>query len=427
MPSLGSVHLSVISGLKRSYGDPLQPVRLSPDSGAIFLFGIGQTENRIVCGVIAGFTVLFLVCFRVDVFRRAWLKGAFVLVFLLGLTWTFGFLYLNKESVAMAYIFAALNSLQGFFIFLFHCVQNEKVRKEYRKFIRRHSWLPKCLRCSKLGGGASSSTGSSGMAKERRAGLYGGSNGNQSGGTNSHSTDNSVLSPHGTSVGTNSIVISNNLNNARHTALVQILSRTDLNNASTTMTNHNRLHNVCSATGTPELHQRKSCMQNPCAHIYFGQHGCYSVSPGSGYSYKPFPDTEPNTATLPYIRNLYKNSTNNPNIPKSVSTWGPLHKPLHWKNISFKSCSRDSGHGGSEQEESPRSHMVVTDPGHHLACTTKIRAIRLRYTRIFLNTACGTSSTHNLDTCPYPKPCTVPQEKKHRRIEAQPLGPSHLY
>lgn len=29
----------------------------------------------------------------------------------------------------MAYVFAALNSLQGCFIFVFHCVQNEKVSK----------------------------------------------------------------------------------------------------------------------------------------------------------------------------------------------------------------------------------------------------------------------------------------------------------
>ncbi|XP_045481272.1 latrophilin Cirl isoform X5 [Harmonia axyridis] len=123
-----------------------------------------------------------------------WLKGAIILVFLLGLTWTFGFLYVNKESVAVAYVFATLNSLQGFFIFLFHCVQNEKVRKEYRKFIRRHSWLPKCLRCSKSGAGASSSSGSSGLAKERRTSLYAGSNGNPSG-SHSHSTD----SPHGAS------------------------------------------------------------------------------------------------------------------------------------------------------------------------------------------------------------------------------------
>lgn len=40
----------------------------------------------------------------------------------------------------------------------------------------------------------------------------------------------------------------------------------------------------------------------------------------------------PNTSTLPYTRNLSKNNlANNPNLPKSVSTWGPLHKPLHWK------------------------------------------------------------------------------------------------
>ncbi|XP_069693685.1 latrophilin Cirl isoform X9 [Periplaneta americana] len=117
----------------------------------------------------------------------AWLRGAIVLVFLLGLTWTFGLLYLNEESVIMAYIFTVLNSLQGLFIFVFHCVQNEKVRKEYRKFIRRHSWLPKCLRCSKHSNG-----------KERRSSLYAGSNGNPSA-PNSHSTDSSALSPHGTS------------------------------------------------------------------------------------------------------------------------------------------------------------------------------------------------------------------------------------
>lgn len=58
---------------------------------------------------------------------RTWLRGAFILVFLLGLTWTFGLLYLNKESVTMAYIFTTLNSLQGLFIFVFHCIQNEKV------------------------------------------------------------------------------------------------------------------------------------------------------------------------------------------------------------------------------------------------------------------------------------------------------------
>lgn len=123
-----------------------------------------------------------------------------------------------------------------------------QVRKEYRKFIRKHSWLPKCLRCSKLGGGAGSSSGSSGAGKERRTSLYAGSNSNPSG-PNSHSTDNSVLSPHAASVGTNNIVIANNLNNARPTALVQVLTRTDLNNASTTTTNHNRLHNV-SQQGT---------------------------------------------------------------------------------------------------------------------------------------------------------------------------------
>lgn len=131
---------------------------------------------------------------------RAWLRGAVVLVFLLGLTWTFGLLYLNKESVIMAYIFTALNSSQGLFIFVFHCVQNDKVQKEYRKFLRRHIWLSKCFGCQEGGSGVGGSTGES---KERRTSLYTGSHGNaqstESTSASSAAAGTAVPTPHGTS------------------------------------------------------------------------------------------------------------------------------------------------------------------------------------------------------------------------------------
>lgn len=60
-------------------------------------------------------------------FYRVWLRSSLVLMFLLGLTWTFGLLYLNQETTVMAYIFTIFNSLQGLFIFIFHCLQNEMV------------------------------------------------------------------------------------------------------------------------------------------------------------------------------------------------------------------------------------------------------------------------------------------------------------
>lgn len=130
---------------------------------------------------------------------RAWLRGAIVLVFLLGLTWTFGLLYLNQESVVMAYIFTILNSLQGLFIFVFHCVQNEKVRKEYRKFVRRHSWLPKCLRCSKtVAGSSGGSSGTSGGAGGANGGKDFASH-NTSSNPSAPTTDSSGLSPHAAS------------------------------------------------------------------------------------------------------------------------------------------------------------------------------------------------------------------------------------
>ena len=56
-----------------------------------------------------------------------WLKGASVLVVLLGLTWLFGLFYVDSELIFMAYIFTLLNSLQGLFIFVFHCLMSDKV------------------------------------------------------------------------------------------------------------------------------------------------------------------------------------------------------------------------------------------------------------------------------------------------------------
>jgi hypothetical protein len=68
---------------------------------------------------------------RLHVFSacRSWVKGAVVLEVLLGLTWVFGLSFVNADTVAFAYIFTILNTLQGTFIFIFHCLMNEKVCK----------------------------------------------------------------------------------------------------------------------------------------------------------------------------------------------------------------------------------------------------------------------------------------------------------
>ncbi|XP_070602321.1 adhesion G protein-coupled receptor L2 isoform X6 [Erythrolamprus reginae] len=69
----------------------------------------------------------------------SWALGAFALLCLLGLTWSFGLLYINEETIVMAYLFTVFNAFQGMFIFIFHCALQKKVRKEYGKCFR-HSY-----------------------------------------------------------------------------------------------------------------------------------------------------------------------------------------------------------------------------------------------------------------------------------------------
>ncbi|KAG8235883.1 hypothetical protein J437_LFUL010113 [Ladona fulva] len=281
---------------------------------------------------------------------RAWLRGAIVLVFLLGLTWTFGLLYLNEESIIMAYIFTVLNSLQGLFIFVFHCVQNEKVRKEYRKFVRRNSWLPKCLQCSK-----------NSSSKERRSSFYAGSNGNPSA-PNSHSTDSSALSPHGTSVALM-------LGNVRVGSLM--IRESGL--AEKVMVDAGggvHLLQYFLQRGWSSRSSRGKASVGPGLNRCSHRASCRTAASNpSDLEVEVCASSAAKTNTgisLPYTSGNY-----HPHIPKSA-TCGLLHNPLLWKwerrkcpsekitvtlNISFKSYSRDSGHGGSE--DLPRSHNLT--------------------------------------------------------------------
>ncbi|XP_028448452.1 adhesion G protein-coupled receptor L2b.1 isoform X2 [Perca flavescens] len=68
---------------------------------------------------------------------RSWVLGAFALLCLMGLTWSFGLFFLNESSIVMAYLFTIFNTLQGMFIFIFHCLLQKKVRKEYSKCFRQ--------------------------------------------------------------------------------------------------------------------------------------------------------------------------------------------------------------------------------------------------------------------------------------------------
>uniref|UniRef100_A0A667YR56 Adhesion G protein-coupled receptor L3 n=1 Tax=Myripristis murdjan TaxID=586833 RepID=A0A667YR56_9TELE len=79
---------------------------------------------------------------------KSWVIGAIALLCLLGLTWAFGLMYVNESTVVMAYLFTIFNSLQGMFIFIFHCVLQKKVRKEYGKCLRTHCCSGKSVESS---------------------------------------------------------------------------------------------------------------------------------------------------------------------------------------------------------------------------------------------------------------------------------------
>ncbi|XP_077439699.1 adhesion G protein-coupled receptor L2 isoform X7 [Vanacampus margaritifer] len=88
---------------------------------------------------------------------KSWVMGAFALLCLLGLTWSFGLFFINEASIVMAYLFTIFNAFQGMFIFIFHCLLQKKVRKEYSKCFR-HTYCCGRLPTESSHGSAKTST-----------------------------------------------------------------------------------------------------------------------------------------------------------------------------------------------------------------------------------------------------------------------------
>ncbi|MFH4973304.1 hypothetical protein AB6A40_000013 [Gnathostoma spinigerum] len=142
---------------KTSYGT-VQYCWMKADS-AFVLFFIGPVAVVLFLNCVFLFMTLIIVCRHSNVGYapckqdkdtinsvRNWLKGAVALAILLGLTWTLGLLWIDEQSILLAYAFTVLNSLQGLFIFLFHVVFNDRMNKDYQKWVKRNPWLPDCMR-----------------------------------------------------------------------------------------------------------------------------------------------------------------------------------------------------------------------------------------------------------------------------------------
>ncbi|CAI5770218.1 adhesion G-protein coupled receptor G6 isoform X4 [Podarcis lilfordi] len=70
---------------------------------------------------------------REEILRN--LRSVVSLTFLLGMTWGFAFFAWGPLYLPFVYLFCIFNSLQGLFIFIFHCAMKENVQKQWRRHL----------------------------------------------------------------------------------------------------------------------------------------------------------------------------------------------------------------------------------------------------------------------------------------------------
>ncbi|XP_077515090.1 uncharacterized protein LOC144125507 isoform X2 [Amblyomma americanum] len=102
-----------------------------------------------------------------------WVRGTFILLPILGVTWLFGFLMLGNENLHTvgAYLFTIFNSLQGLGIFICHVFMSKKTREAiFRSVVSTGSFVKGSMSSRPSGSGSSSTkTTCRSTLKARRA------------------------------------------------------------------------------------------------------------------------------------------------------------------------------------------------------------------------------------------------------------------
>ncbi|KAL9984194.1 hypothetical protein ACROYT_G006465 [Oculina patagonica] len=117
---------------------------ISPERNALLAFII-PVAGTILANIVILAMVLNEICRLHTTGRtcmgdivRSTLKSLVVLFPLLGITWLFGLLVFATQNVVFQYLFALFNTMQGFFIFLLHCLFNSEIRKNFKR--KKEAW-----------------------------------------------------------------------------------------------------------------------------------------------------------------------------------------------------------------------------------------------------------------------------------------------
>ncbi|RDD47522.1 Hemicentin-1 [Trichoplax sp. H2] len=70
---------------------------------------------------------------------KAGLRAAIVLLPLLGVGWILGAVIIATDNIVFQYLFAIVNSLQGFVILIFQCLKNRQVLQAYRSMMKKRT------------------------------------------------------------------------------------------------------------------------------------------------------------------------------------------------------------------------------------------------------------------------------------------------
>ncbi|XP_018016965.1 latrophilin Cirl isoform X1 [Hyalella azteca] len=243
---------------------------------------------------------------------KVWLRGSTTLLVLMVLTWTFGLLYLHRPTLALAIAFGALNAVHGIFVLSYYCFRNQKLLPRLCNQLagvkgHRSSTLPPPS--GPLISGPTSTLGSRGSLRQ--------------GASHPNNSTYQARSPAPTTTTTTTMNPYHPMGTfhqslPRHQYHIRSHNPTDTCTLSTTT--HTTITNT--TTLLPHISTQED-------------------------------SSSPSSSKVPLAPSAIAMFASSPNVINNLD-----------EDASYKSFSRDSGHGGSEQEDSPRTHWTNTHHPH---------------------------------------------------------------